>query len=114
MSKDVDLYVYNEKEIVAKLMDLERVEGEMEEPFIRKILATCGVFIGDKYIHLNNEMWSDQNPHYNLIALLDAYIGDCVSQNAMYAVPNEDGITYVDLDSTAGDLGITIEDRFME
>lgn len=70
MGRSIDLYSYDYEPLVEGIK--EYVSANDTED-IRKILLVGGSVIGEKYIILNNELWDDYSPYYNVAGALDNF-----------------------------------------
>ncbi|MDT2640661.1 hypothetical protein P7D31_11085 [Enterococcus dongliensis] len=70
MGRSIDLYSYDYEPLVEGIK--EYVSADNTE-VIRKILSVGGSVIGDKYIILNNELWDECSPYYNVAGALEDY-----------------------------------------
>lgn len=69
MSIDIDLYAYDYKELLSKIVEHLKLNGTEEElQKIENILERFGYITKDKeeYIILNNEWYEDGNPYFNV------------------------------------------------
>ena len=124
MSIDIDLYAYDYKELVSKIVEHLKLNGTEEElQKIENILERFGYITKDKeeYIILNNEWYEDGNPYFNVCYVICSAFGKSESNEDLFGnvfcsfkdvVKRKTLHNYVDKYETANDLGIDlIEDK---
>lgn len=124
MSIDIDLYAYNYKQLVSKIVEHLKLDGTEEElQKIEKILERFGYITNDKkeYIILNNEYYEDGNPYFNICDVICSAFGKSEDEVDLFGnvfcsikdvVKRKTLHNYVDKYETANDLGIDlIEDE---
>ena len=73
MSIDIDLYAYDYKQLVSKIVEhLKLVGTEDDLKIIQNILERFGYITLDnkEYIILNNEWYENGNPYYNICSVI--------------------------------------------
>ena len=78
MSVDIDLYAYDYKELVSKIVERLKLDGsEKDLEMIQNILEKFGYITKDKeeYIILNNEWYEDGNPYFNICYVICSAFG---------------------------------------
>lgn len=124
MSIDIDLYAYDYKQLVSKIVEHLKLDGTEEElQKIEKILERFGYITNDKkeYIILNNEYYEDGNPYFNICDVICSAFGESEDEVDLFGnvfcsikdvVKRKTLHNYVDKYETANDLGVDlIEDE---
>lgn len=78
MSIDIDLYAYDYKQLVSKIVEHLKLDGsEKDLEMIQNILEKFGYITKDKeeYIILNNEWYEDGNPYFNICYVICSAFG---------------------------------------
>ena len=109
MGVSIDLYLYKTDELLRKL----EAWGAKDRDLTVKILSACGLFSGDTYAILNNEKADEYNPYYNVPALLNAAFGGSDENDSfdIFLDERQPGISSVDVEEIADELGITLPDE---
>jgi len=104
----IDLYIYNTVLLNQRL----REWGAKDKELNHKILRSCGTFVGDKYILLNNELW-ECSPYYTVATLFDSAYKDIAedSFDIFLMMSKEEGINAVDKEEIAEELGFEVIDE---
>lgn len=88
MSRSVDLYSYDYKELVEGIKEYVHEE---DTTLIEKAMNECGNVIGDKFVILSNEYAEDYSPMENMATAI----------NYLYGV-----------EDTFGEILLTFDDKF--
>lgn len=106
MGIDINLYSLEKEKL---LNDLE-TWGAKDKDLTIKILESCGSFVGDQYIILNNECCDGNNPYYSVATLLDSAFH---LENSFDCFLNErkEGINYVEKEEIAENLGFNLKEE---
>ncbi len=70
MGRSIDLHSYDYEPLVEGIKEFVSADNTED---IREILSVGGSVIGDKYIILNNELWDECSPYYNVAGALEDY-----------------------------------------
>ena len=121
MSIDIDLYAYDYKELVSKIVKQLKLDGAEEElQKIEVILERFGYITKDKqeYIILNNEYYEDGNPYFNICYVICSAFGKSESNEDLFGqvflnfrgngLERENLINYVDKYDVADELNIDL------
>ena len=124
MSIDIDLYAYDYKQLVSKIVEHLKLDGsEKDLKLIQNILERFGYITLDneEYIILNNEWYEDGNPYFNICDVICSAFGKSEYEVDLFGnvfcsvkdvVKRKTLHNYVDKYETANDLGIDlIEDK---
>ena len=78
MSVDIDLYAYDYKQLVSKIVEHLKLGGTKKDlDLIQNILERFGYITKDneEYIILNNEWYEDGNPYFNICTVICSAFG---------------------------------------
>lgn len=113
MGVSIDLYVFNADELLKAL----EAWGANDRELTHKILEECGMFAEGNYIILNNE-YGEGSPYYHVAALLNAAFKKSDLEDDSFdiflgreGVSRRRGISYVDLEEAAEELGIELPEE---
>ena len=120
MSIDIDLYAYDYKQLVSKIVEHLKLDGsEKDLKLIQNILERFGYITLDneEYIILNNEWYEDGNPYLNICTVICSAFGKPEDEVDLFGnvfcsikdvVKRKTLHNYVDKYETANDLGIDL------
>lgn len=120
MSIDIDLYAYDYKQLVSKIVEHLKLDGsEKDLKLIQNILERFGYITNDKkeYIILNNEYYEDGNPYFNICDVICSAFGKSESNEDLFGnvfctfrdvVPRKTLHNYVDKYDVADELNIDL------
>lgn len=78
MSVDIDLYAYDYKQLMTKIIEHLKLDGTGKDlKIIQNILEKFGYITQDneEYIILNNEWYEDGNPYFNICFVICSAFG---------------------------------------
>ena len=120
MSIDIDLYAYDYKQLVSKIVEHLKLDGtEKDLELIQNILERFGYITLDnkEYIILNNEWYEEGNPYFNICTVICSAFGKSEDKVDLFGnvfctfkdvVKRKTLHNYVDKYETADDLGIDL------
>ena len=120
MSIDIDLYAYDYKELVSKIVEHLKLDGSKKTvETIQKILERFGYITIDntEYIILNNEWYEDGNPYFNICDVICSAFGKSEDKVDLFGnvfcsfrdvVKRKTLHNYVNKYDVAEDLGINL------
>jgi hypothetical protein len=122
MSVDIDLNIYNYERLKKRIISTYNLKPE-DERLLESILSKFGVVVGDRYIILDNELYEDGNPYYNVsFAIEKAFkLGDDADVFGRCFCPydligdndyKQCGINYAEVYDVLYELGIEYDDDY--
>lgn len=116
MGINIDLHVYDAAALTAAL---EAKGAVGKDGLLRRIMEKCGLFVGDRYLLLNNEYYDGHSPYYQLAKLIDSAFEVRESFHVILELTydrkgapfHESVVNHVDAGEVAEELGIVLKEE---
>lgn len=92
MGQSVNLYSYDKKKLVQRLVEKTSIASDEDIELLNKILDEFGSTIGDRYVILENNFWEEYDCYYELGFAIDEAFGCKNSMDFYMDVTEELGI----------------------